>query len=93
MIEELIRDLPMLSSPQNQRVKDYVELRKDGNARRERQCFMLEGRHAVASALALPQAQFVDATELLQEVREVKSAEEIAVLQCSVDIIERAIEG
>jgi Xaa-Pro aminopeptidase len=46
-----------------------------------------------ALAEALPQAQFVDATEILQEVREVKSAEEIAVLQCSVDIVERAIEA
>jgi Xaa-Pro aminopeptidase len=51
--------------------------------------------HGTLRALseALPQAQFVDATELLQEVREVKSAEEIAVLQCSVDIVERAIEA
>lgn len=46
-----------------------------------------------ALAAALPQAQFVDATDLLQEVREVKSAEEIAALQTSVDIVERAIEA
>jgi Xaa-Pro dipeptidase len=47
----------------------------------------------VALAEALPHASFVDATDLLQEVREVKSAEEIAALQCSVDIVERAIEA
>jgi Xaa-Pro aminopeptidase len=46
-----------------------------------------------ALAEALPQATFVDATELVQEVREAKSAEEIAVLQCSVDLVERAIEA
>ena len=46
--------LPMLSSPQNQRVKDYVELRTDGNLRREKKRFFLEGRRGVATALALP---------------------------------------
>jgi Xaa-Pro aminopeptidase len=42
---------------------------------------------------ALPNATFVDVAELLQEAREVKSDEEIAVLQTSVDIIEKAIEA
>lgn len=46
-----------------------------------------------ALAEALPQAELVDATDLLQEVREVRSDEELAVLQRSVDIIERAIEA
>ncbi len=46
-----------------------------------------------ALADALPHATFVDTSELLQEVREVKSEEEIAVLQDSVDIVERAIEA
>ena len=46
--------LPMLSSPQNQRVKDYVELRTDGNVRREKQRFLLEGKRAVRAALSLP---------------------------------------
>jgi len=51
--------------------------------------------HGTMKALsaALPHARFVDATDLLQEAREVKSAEEIAVLQTSVDIVERAIEA
>jgi len=49
--------LPMLSSPQNQRVKEYVALRTDGNVRREKQCFLLEGRRAVAAALALPRTR------------------------------------
>lgn len=42
---------------------------------------------------ALPDAEFVPASDLLQEVRQVKSEEEIAVLQRSVDLIERAIEA
>lgn len=43
----------MLSSPQNQRVKDYVDLRTDGNIRREKRRFLLEGKRAVGAALAL----------------------------------------
>jgi Xaa-Pro aminopeptidase len=42
---------------------------------------------------ACPHASFVDASELMQEVREVKSDEEIAVLQRSVDIVECALEA
>ena len=51
--------------------------------------------HGTMQALAetLPRAQFVDTSDLLQEVREVKSEEEIAVLQTSVDLIERGIEA
>jgi len=52
-----LSELPMLSSPQNQRVKDYVELRSDGNVRREQQRFLLEGRRAVGAALALKHVQ------------------------------------
>jgi TrmH family RNA methyltransferase len=47
-------ELPLLSSPQNQRVKDYVELRTDGNVRRDKKRFLLEGKRAVAAALELP---------------------------------------
>jgi TrmH family RNA methyltransferase len=50
---EFIFDLPMLSGPQNQRVKDYVELRMDGNVRREKKRFLLEGRKPVLAALQL----------------------------------------
>ncbi len=46
-----------------------------------------------AFASAVPGASFVDASDLLQEVRERKSAEEIAVLQCSVDLVERAVDA
>jgi len=46
-------EFPMLSSPQNQRVKDYVDLRTDGNIRREKKRFLLEGKRAIAAALAL----------------------------------------
>lgn len=42
---------------------------------------------------ALPNAEFVDTSDLLQEAREVKSEEEIAALQISVDIVERASEA
>ena len=51
--------------------------------------------HGTYEALvaACPQAAFVDASDLLQEVREVKSDEEIAVLQRSVDMIARAVEA
>jgi Xaa-Pro aminopeptidase len=46
-----------------------------------------------AIATAVPHATFVEASDVLQEVREQKSDEELAVLQCSVDLIERAVEA
>jgi len=46
-----------------------------------------------AIADAFPNATYVDASSLLQEVRERKSPEEIAVVQCSIDLIEKAIEA
>ena len=46
-----------------------------------------------AIAKALPNATFVDVSDLVQEAREQKSAEEIAVLQRSVDLVERAVEA
>jgi TrmH family RNA methyltransferase len=52
MEDDPIAKLPMLSSPQNQRVKDYVELRTDGNVRREQKRFLLEGRRGVSAALS-----------------------------------------
>lgn len=57
MAENDITQLPMLSSPQNPRVKAYVELRTDGNVRRARGCFLLEGRRAVDAALSLPRVR------------------------------------
>lgn len=42
---------------------------------------------------AFPEAEFVDATHILTEVRYEKSAEEVAALQKSVDIIEKGIEA
>lgn len=42
---------------------------------------------------AFPRAELVDATRLMAEVRYVKSAEEIAALQTSMDIIELGIEA
>jgi TrmH family RNA methyltransferase len=72
--------LPLLSSPQNQRVKDYVALRDDGNVRREKKLFLLEGKLAAAAALALPDVQICElifcehllggALELLEQAQE-----------------------
>jgi Xaa-Pro aminopeptidase len=42
---------------------------------------------------ALPEAEFVSASDLLQEVRQVKSQEEIDVLQRSVDLVERGMDA
>lgn len=51
--------------------------------------------HGTFQALrdALPEAEFIDATDLLQDVREIKSPEEMAALQCSIDIVERAMDA
>lgn len=46
-----------ITSPQNEHVKQLVELRKDGKVRRDRGEFFLEGRRGVAAALALPQTE------------------------------------
>src|SRR5581483_2714448 len=46
-----------------------------------------------AIAKAVPNSEIVNATDLLQEVRCVKSQEEIDVLQDSVDLVERAVEA
>lgn len=42
---------PHITSPQNAHVKELVELRKDGELRREQKRFLLEGRRGVAAAL------------------------------------------
>jgi len=42
----------LLTSPQNPYVKALVELRKDGELRRAEQRFLIEGKRAVAAALA-----------------------------------------
>ncbi len=41
---------------------------------------------------AFPQAQLVNATEMMQEIRAVKSEEEVSFLECSASIIEKVIE-
>ncbi|MCX7804354.1 MAG: RNA methyltransferase [Planctomycetota bacterium] len=40
-----------ISSPQNPKIKELVELRKDGNLRRAKGCFLVEGRKAVEAAM------------------------------------------
>jgi Xaa-Pro aminopeptidase len=47
----------------------------------------------VALREGLPDAELVPASDLVQEVRQVKSQEEIDVLQRSVDLVERALEA
>jgi Xaa-Pro dipeptidase len=42
---------------------------------------------------AFPQAKIVNATEMMQEIRAVKSAEEVAMLERSAAIIEKAVEA
>lgn len=41
----------LITSPQNPYIKDLVRLRKDGNVRRKRGQFLIEGRRSVAAAL------------------------------------------
>ncbi len=53
---------------------------------------IMHGTYAAITSM-LPHATFVDASELLQEMREQKSAEELAVLQSSVDLVERAYDA
>ena len=40
---------------------------------------------------AFPQSQFVNATEMMQEIRAVKSAEEVSMLERSAEIVEKTI--
>ena len=42
---------------------------------------------------AFPQAQIVNATEMMQEIRAVKSAEEVSMLERSAAIVEKTIEA
>jgi Xaa-Pro aminopeptidase len=42
---------------------------------------------------ALPQAKIVNATEMMQEIRAVKSAEEVSLLERSAAIVEKTIEA
>ncbi|MCY3021049.1 MAG: RNA methyltransferase [Planctomycetota bacterium] len=87
--------LPMLSSPQNQRVKDYVELRTDGNVRRERNRFLLEGRRAVAAALSLPHVlvhELIFADHLLGDdlcLVEQARARDISLTRVSKDVFKK----
>src|SRR4030095_9109119 len=41
----------------------------------------------------LPQAKIVNATEMMQEIRSVKSAEEVSLLERSAGIVEKTIEA
>jgi hypothetical protein len=53
---------------------------------------ILHGTYA-AIREALPDATLVDATQVVQEMREAKSAEEIEVLRMSVELIEHAVDA
>ena len=71
MPEKPYSELPLLSSPQNQRVKDYVALRDDGNVRREKKRFLLEGKRAAAAALVqnAPVSQLINHAPLAMQFR------------------------
>ena len=87
-------DLPLLSSPQNQRVKDYVLLRTDGNVRREQKRFLLEGKRAVDAALALPHVlihELIFCEHILDELDLVRRAQakHIPVTRVSKDVFKK----
>jgi TrmH family RNA methyltransferase len=90
-----VSDLPMLSSPQNQRVKDYVELRTDGNVRREHQRFLLEGRKPVQAALSMPHVtvhELIFSDHLLGddlELVEVARKKHIPLVRVSKDVFKK----
>lgn len=64
-----------ITSPQNSHVKELVELRKDGETRRARGCFLLEGQRAVGMALAGP------ATEVLELLYCDKLASDLSLVE------------
>jgi TrmH family RNA methyltransferase len=55
-----LRSGPMLSSPQNERVKEYAALTKDGELRRKLGRFLLEGRRGTREALSAPGTKIVE---------------------------------
>ena len=76
------KDCPFITSPQNEKVKQWVELRKDGNVRRDRKLFFMEGRRAVATALEQAPKSITDLifTELiLDDLSLVEKAGELGV--------------
>lgn len=84
----------MLSSPQNPRVKAYVELRTDGNVRREQQRFFLEGRRGVEAALSLPQArvhELIFCEHMLEDLAPVQQAHAkgIALTRVTKDVFKK----
>src|SRR5437773_187413 len=86
--------LPMLSSPQNARVKQYVELRNDGNARRAQQRFFLEGKRAVAAALSLPHVtvhEIIFSDHILDDAELVRQAQakRIPLTRTSKDVFRK----
>lgn len=72
--------------------KERIGISGLGGGTRTPEGTIMQGTFAALKE-ALPNAQFVDTSDLLQEAREVKSEEEIAVLQTSVDTVERASEA
>jgi RNA methyltransferase, TrmH family len=87
-------NLPMLSSPQNQKVKDLVELRTDGNVRRAQNRFMLEGRRAVEAALSLKHVviyELIYSDHLLSDLALVEQADakRIPLTRVSKDVFKK----
>lgn len=90
-----LSSIPMLSSPQNPRVKDYVELRMDGNVRRDRKRFLLEGKRAVGAALSLKHVvvhELIFSDHLLEgdlELVERARAQHIPLVRVSKDVFRK----
>jgi len=89
-----LASLPMLSSCQNARVKNYVDLRCDGNLRREQKRFLLEGKRSVAAALNLPHIQvheLIFSEQLLEDMQLVEQGFErnIPITRVSKDVFKK----
>jgi len=91
---ESLKQFPMLSSPQNQKVKDYVLLRTDGNARREHKRFLIEGKRGVDAALSLAHVvvhELIFSEHLLDDLELVARAEEkhVPLVRVSKDVFKK----
>jgi TrmH family RNA methyltransferase len=83
-----------ITSPQNEHVKELVELRKDGELRRERGEFFLEGRRGVAAALS---ASHIEVRELIhcpnlmedETLVEAARARKVPLVKVSKDVFKK----
>jgi TrmH family RNA methyltransferase len=83
-----------ITSPQNEHVKELVELRKDGEVRRERGEFFLEGRRGVAAALGASHVEIrevIHCPNLMENETLVKAARErnVPLVKVSKDVFRK----